>query len=376
MSLRSFDLLLSETIVNSVEINSNDSSTISTSTGHWVYSNESSSPPYIFSQKVCNNTFLHIGDCVKTAECPSDLMKWIYIKDDGNPYPRFSTPEFLQTMKNQRLMFIGCSLMRQQLLALMWTLGYENISWKTTNPPRDKKCTSSRDCFTDENHNITFCLQFMGSIATKRYNEGNYTLDHSLRGHGDSSCLLEDSMISEIGSFDLVFVQSLMWWLNLGRILDSPSSPKEWVDRMLPTVYYDAMKKLLTSISANTQTVFVLGHTGVSCLEKTSPEPFSVDNIPDNNGWGNSKKLWDTSLRLLSEERLDSIKVVDAREPLMQSVHAHAGSGGAAKPLKFNDCIHFCMNSAAVNMYLNIYWNEVFLQFIPVGQKNGSDPQN
>jgi hypothetical protein len=114
----------------------------------------------------------------------------------------------------------------------------------------------------------------------------------------------------------------------------------------------------------------------VSCLEKTSPEPFSVYNIPDNYGWGNSKKLWDTSLRLLSEERLDSIKVVDARESLMQSVHAHAGSGGAAKPLKFNDCTHFCMNSAAVNMYLNIYWNEVFLQFIPVGQKNGSDPQN
>ena len=46
-------------------------------------------------------------------------------------------------------------------------------------------------------------------------------------------------------------------------------------------------------------------------------------------------------------------QVVDAREPLMQSVHAH--------PVP--DCLHFCMTSAAVNIYLDIYWNEVFRYF-------------
>jgi hypothetical protein len=45
-----------------------------------------------------------------------------------------------------------------------------------------------------------------------------------------------------------------------------------------------------------------------------------------------------------------NVQVVDAREPVMQSVNAH--------PVP--DCLHFCMNSAAVNIYLDIYWNEVF----------------
>ncbi len=46
-----------------------------------------------------------------------------------------------------------------------------------------------------------------------------------------------------------------------------------------------------------------------------------------------------------TEQRLD-IKVVDAREPLMQSVHSHPASGFAHP----DDCLHFCMNSAAINL--------------------------
>jgi hypothetical protein len=296
-----------------------------------------------------------MDDCVKAAKyCPSDLMNWVYVKH-GKPYPKFNATGFLHKMKNKRIMFLGCSLMRQQILALMWTLGYDNIAWNKTNP--DKKECTTRHCFTDENYNITYCLQFMGSIATKVYHEGNYTLDHSLRGHGDSSCLLDDSNIAAIGSFDLVFVQSVAWWTQLGTHLDSPTSPKEWVDKMLPTVYYDAMKELLSKISKQTVTVFVLGQVGVNCKEKTLPEPFSVDNIPPDYGWDLASKFWDTSLFLLLEERLD-IKVVDAREPLMQSVHSHAASGFP----HVNDCLHFCMNSAAVNLYLDIYWNEVISQ--------------
>jgi len=51
--------------------------------------------------------------------------------------------------------------------------------------------------------------KFMDTIATKVFHQGNYTLDHCLGGHGDSSCLLADSNIAVISSFDLVFVQSV-----------------------------------------------------------------------------------------------------------------------------------------------------------------------
>jgi hypothetical protein len=321
--------------------------------GYWVRSDEFP-PPYTYSEQICNKTYLSNGDCWKaTTYCPSGLMNWVYIQG-GKPYPRFNATGFLQKMKNKRIMFLGCSLMRQQILALMWTLGYDYIEWNLTEP-ENKNCTTRRRCFTDEKHNITFCHQFMGTIATKRYHEGNYTLDHSLRGDGDSSCLLEDSNMAVINSFDLVLVQSVAWWTNLGTHLDSPTSPKEWVDKMLPTVYYDAMKELLTKISEKTETVFVLGHIGVDCKEKFLPEPFHVDRIPPDHGWDSAPKFWDTSLHLLLEERLD-IKVVDARVPLMQSVHAHPASGYAHPDKK--DCLHFCMNSAAVNMYLDLYWNE------------------
>jgi hypothetical protein len=329
--------------------------------GYWVPSKEFP-PPYTFSQQICNKTYTDEDDCIKAKYCPSDLMNWVYIKG-GKPYPRFNATGFVQKMKNKRIMFVGCSLMRQQILALMWTLGHNKIVWERPSVQNHKipKCTASRRCFTDEKYNITFCHQFMGTIATQVYHQGNYTLDHSLRGHGDSSCLLEDSNIAVISSFDLVFVQSVAWWTDLGRILDSPTSPKEWVEKMLPTVYYDAMKELLTKVSGNktTETVFVLGHIGVDCKEKTLPEPFEVDRIPHGHGWDSARKFWDTSLNLLLEERLDiKVKVVDAREPLMQSAHAHPSSGYTYPGQPF-DCLHFCMNSAAINMYLDLYWNEV-----------------
>jgi len=46
----------------------------------------------------------------------------------------------------------------------------------------------------------------------------------------------------------------------------------------------------------------------------------------------------------------------------MQSRHLHPNSGGLAPDW---DCLHFCMNSAALNMYLDhIYWTEVFSSFV------------
>lgn len=316
--------------------------------GHWEF-RQNVSPPYNFSQQVCEASYLHEGDCTKTKTCPSDLMNWIYIGNDNKPYPKFDVEGFRRNMRNSRIIFIGPSMMRQQVQALAWTLGYERLDWNTTRPPKDvgTNCTAARSCFVDEKSNVTICHQFMGSMATKIYHRGNYTLDHSLRGHGDSSCLLSDEMIAEFHDFDLVFVQSVSWWTNLKNLLDSPTSPREWVSKMVPKMYYDAMNSLLSKISERSKTVFVLGQIGVDCQNKTAPEPFK--SIPDKYGWNLAPKLWDTALTLIEEEGLD-VQVVDARDPLMQSVHAHPSP----------DCLHFCMNSAAVNIYHDMYWHEVF----------------
>ena len=123
---------------------------------------------------------------------------------------------------------------------------------------------------TDAKGNIKICLQFMGSMATKVYTERNFTLDHSLRGHGDSSCLLKDKMIAEISEFDVAFVQEVAWWTNLGQRLDSPSSPSEWVSKMIPKMYYDSMHTFLTKLSQRTKTVFVvLGQIRANCKNKS-----------------------------------------------------------------------------------------------------------
>ncbi len=129
--------------------------------GYWVPSDEFP-PPYTFSQQVCNKTYLDKDDCIKANYCPSDLMNWVYMKG-GKPYPRLNATGFLQKMKNKRIVFVGNSIMRQQILALMWTLGYDNIGWErpSVHKRKGKDCTAGRNCFTDEKHNITFCHQFM-----------------------------------------------------------------------------------------------------------------------------------------------------------------------------------------------------------------------
>ena len=78
-----------------------------------------------------------------------------------------------------------------------------------------------------------------------------------------------------------------------------------------------------------------------------------MNQIPGKYGWNLDPKLWDTALVLVQNEGLD-VQVIDAREPLMQSVHAHPSP----------DCLHFCMNSAAINMYPDMYWNEDFSQYM------------
>ena len=78
-------------------------------------------------------------------------------------------------------------------------------------------------------------------------------------------------------------------------------------------------------------------------------ELFLVESMPSNYGWNLAPRLQITSLNLLCKEALD-LQIVDAWERLMQSVHVHSA----------RDYLHFCMNSAAANTYLDMYWNELF----------------
>ena len=209
----------------------------------------------------------------------------------------------------------------------------------------------------DAESNITICYRFMGSMATRIYNEGNFTFDHHLRGHGDSSCLLLDEILAEFDKFDMAFIQgSIAWYGGIPQLMSSSSSPYHWIRKIIPIVYHDAMDALLTEVSQRTKTVFVLGQIGTNCTDRSEPEPFIVDNIPSMKGWDLAPKFWDTSLTLIREKKLN-VQIIDARDPLMQSVHAHP----ARDPT--HDCLHFCMNSAAINIYLDMYWAEVFSQF-------------
>ena len=318
--------------------------------GHWEYV-EDTTPPYIFSPQSCMASCIEKGDCIKAEKyCPSNLMNWVYRDRNNKPYPRFDVSGFRTKMKNRRILFVGSSLVRQQVQALVWTLGHSEVKWNKS----PSKCTSTRYCMLDVQSNITICYRFMGTVATRIYHEGNFTLDHHLRGDGDSSCLLHDEMLAESDKFDVAFIQgSIPWYVNLPRELNSSSSPFEWVQKMVPIVYRDAMDALLSNISQRTKTVFVLGQIGMGCANKSEPEPFSVNNIPSSYGWNLAPKLWDTSLSLIREKEVN-VQVIDARDPLMQSVHAH--------PVRApdHDCLHFCMNSAAINIYLDMYWAEVF----------------
>ena len=277
-------------------------------------------------------------------------MNWIYKDRNSKPYPRFDVNEFRSNMRNSRIIFVGSSLVRQQVQALVWTLGHNNVKWKKSSA----NCDRFRRCMLDAKDNITICYRFMGSMATRIYREGNFTLDHRLRGQGDSSCLLHDEMIAEFDEFDLAFVQgSIVWYLGLPMKLNSSSSPFEWVQKTIPDLYYDAMDAFLSKVSHRTKTVIVLGQTGTLCANKSVTEPFSVNNIPDSYGWNCATSLWNASLNLIREKEMN-VQVTDVREPLMMSVHAHPFLSPA------QDCLHFCMISAAISIYLDIYWAEVF----------------
>lgn len=340
---------------------------VSTDGGHWenVYN---FAPPYQFSSKLCAATYLHENDCFKTENnCTAGLMNWIYVVDDkknssgssssrGERYPTFDVDGFRNNMRNSRILFLGSSLIRQQVQALVWTLGHSTLKWKITSPAKKKgfdSCATPRYCMVDGPSNISICYQFMGTMATKIYHEGNYTLDHSKRGDGDSSCMLQDTMIDELNTkFDVLFVQNMAWYIGLGNKLDSPTSPSTWVSTVVPTLYHDAMGSFLSRVSRRTKTILVLGQVGTNCTDKLEPETFHQENIPNIYGWNLAPALWDESISLIRDE-VSNVQIVDVRDPLMQSVHAHPS----------RDCLHFCMNSAAVNIYLDKYWTEVFSKY-------------
>ena len=313
--------------------------------GHWEYSAQKI-PPYNYSDEVCQQTFLHPGDCKNVANCADHLMNWQYVTRDDTPYPAFDVDGFRTSMKHKQLLFLGDSTMRQQVQALVWSLGFKKIDWKKEERGkwRDKQCA------IDPIGNITICRQFMGTMATQVYHEGNYTFNLTeVSGHGDTSHLLQDEMIDEIAEFDLVFIQGVAWFAGMQRTFDSPTSPSEWLWELIPKLYRDVMESLLRKLSHRTKTILVLGQSGTACRNKTDPEPFYPDRIPGLYSWNIIPQLWNQSLNVIKELSLN-VQVVDAREPLMQSVHAH--------PVP--DCLHFCTTSAALNMYLDMYWYEVF----------------
>ncbi|KAL3763328.1 hypothetical protein ACHAW5_007720 [Stephanodiscus triporus] len=284
--------------------------------GHWEYDKDNT-PPYKFSSQVCMASFIDKDDCVKAEKyCPSNLTHWVYKDRNNRRYPRFDVSGFRRNMRNSRIIFVGSSLIRQQVQALVWTLGHDEVEWEL----KKSLCDSDHRCMLDAKSNITICFQWLKTMAAKIYHEGNFTLDHSLKGQvGDSSCLLHDEMIVELDEFDLVFVQgSIAHFLSLPRVLNSSSSPFEWVEKMVPELYYDAMDAFLSKISRRTKTVFVLGQVGTSCANKIAPEPFIEDNIPHKYGWNGGPKLWNVSLTLIHDNELN-VQVIDARDPLMQS---------------------------------------------------------
>ena len=230
-------------------------------------------------------------------------------------------------------------------------LGYTEESWNNIegiDPPESENKSWTELSDVERIHAKELCFD------QEKWNARNYTLDHSLRGHGDSSCLLHDDMIADLAGFDSVFLQPpIAWYTNIKNVLSSATSPEAWVQKMTPTMYFDALDAFLTKLSSRTKNVvLVLGQIGSDCQNKIEPEAFAVKEIPDKYGWQLAPKLWEKTLTLFEERKLD-VQIVDARDPLMQSVHAHPSP----------DCLHFCMNSAAVNMYLDLYWNEVFSRY-------------
>ena len=325
--------------------NSSPRDSVSVIGGHWEYSSRKI-PPYNYSDEVCRQTSIkHHKDCTQVENCIDNLMNWQYVTSDNTPYPTFDADGFRRNMKDKRVLFLGDSTVRQQMLALVWSLGLDHVDWKDEEGGMiDTQCT------TDPIGNITICRQFMGRMATQVYQEGSYILNLTeISGQGDTSYLLQDEMLDQIAEFDLVFIQGVVWFAGIQRVFESPTSPAEWIHELLPKLYRDVMEVILSKLAYRTKTIVVLGQSGTTCINKTEPEPYYPDRIPDSYAWNVSPKLWDQSLNVIKDLSLD-VQVVDAREPLMQSVHARPAP----------DCLHFCMTSAALNMYLDMYWNEVF----------------
>jgi len=183
-------------------------------------------------------------------------------------------------------------------------------------------------------------------------------------------------MLKEFAKFDLVLVQTQIWWGELPKMLASEDSPESWITEMLPTVYTDSLKALLIPLSLKTKTALVLGHVGVDCHNKREPEELTSDgfNVPDYHGWPMITRFWSDATRLVHEANL-AVEIVDVRAPLMSSVHAHVGSTDKDASL-YDDCFHFCMNSAAVNAYLDRYQVALFDKLFmntPAPQANGFD---
>ncbi|KAL3773398.1 hypothetical protein ACHAWO_003689 [Cyclotella atomus] len=320
--------------------------------GHWEYI-ERIDAPYNYSDEVCNATFIRGSDC-NGASCPKNLMNWKYHDSSNEPYPTFHVDGFREHMRNKQIMFLGDSTMRQQVQALVWTLGYKIVNWNNRSLGK-----MNFYCMIDQIGNVTICYQFMGSMATKVYRDGNYTLDlkdykleFSFMAERETSFLLEDETINDLAVFDIVFIQGVAWFAGIPGFYNSPTSPRKWIDEILPELYRDVWEVLLTKLSDKTKVVLTLGQTGTSCENKTVPEPYYPELIPNKYSWVISPKLSNLSLDIIKDLSLE-VQVVDAREPLMQSVHAH----------KNTDCLHFFMSSAAVNIYLDMYWNEVFRDY-------------
>ena len=138
-----------------------------TMSGYWI-ADEKAKQPYHFSKKVCESSFINRKDCETTYTCPKSLMKFTYIKNNLI-YPKFDVNGFRKHMKYTKILFIGSSLTRQQVMALVWSLGHKKIKWKHHFPPKKWRCTANRVCHTDQKGKITICWQFLGSMSMKIY---------------------------------------------------------------------------------------------------------------------------------------------------------------------------------------------------------------
>jgi hypothetical protein len=277
-------------------------------------------------------------------------MNWQFVSSEGTAYPKFNVDGFRNAMRNKSIVFLGDSTVRQQVTALTWTLGHQKVKWEYHYPVVNDDVCIERICMKDTIGNITICFQVMLAMLTQEYPEGNLTL---VRGfEGDTSCVLE--LTAELSDYDLVFVQGMVWFQSLAYRQHS-SSPFGWVTELVPFVYKDAMGKLLSDLSEKTKTVLVLGQIATACWNKTEPEEFHLFEIPSKWGMDLAPKMWTALLNYLDEEKMN-VQIVDVRDPLLQSVHAHPEPD-------YNDCLHFCMNSAALNIYLDMYWVEVFSKF-------------